>query len=141
MPDTIERRERIAQKSITYTGAAAGANTLFTVTGDVIVRIVAVVTTDLTSAAAANVSVGIAGATDAILPITVATTLDAREIWHDATPDSEIEALNTIREYIITDGNDIIITDTAITNTGTLLFYCVWTPLNGNGLVAAAQEV
>ena len=138
MVDTIARFENIAQKSITYTGAAAGANTLFTVTGDVIVRIVAICTTSLASAAAANIEVGIAADTDAILPTTLATDLDAREIWHDNTPDSEIEALSTIREYIIADGNDIIITDSAITNSGTILFYCMWQAFGGNGLVVAA---
>ena len=137
MANTIARFENTVQKSITYTGAAAGANTLFTVTGDVIVRIIAICTTSITSAAAANLLVGIAADTDAILPTTLATDLDAREIWHDNVPDSEIEALGTIREYIITDGNDIIITDDAITNSGTILFYCMWTPLDGSGLVVA----
>jgi len=138
MADTILRSERIAQKSITYTGAAAGANTLFTVTGDVIVRIVAICTTSLASGAASNVEVGITADPDAILPSTLATSLDARDIWHDNTPDSEIEALDTIRSYIITDGNDIVITDDAVTDSGTILFYCMWTALNGSGLVVAA---
>jgi len=138
MADTILRSERIVQKSFTYTGAAAGANTLFTVTGDVIVRIVAVCTTSLASAAGSNLVVGTAAVTNAILPSTLATDLDAREIWHDSVPDSEIEALGTIREYIITDGNDIIITDDAITDSGTIIFYCLWSSLGGFGSVVAA---
>ena len=124
--------------TITFADTAASSPVLFTVTGDVIVKIIAVCTTDLTSAAAANVEVGIAGTTNAIIATTVATTIDAREIWHDNAADSEIEALSTAREYIITDGNDILITLSAQVDTGTLVFYCDWVPLSANGNVVAA---
>jgi len=138
MGDTIVRNEKIETKSVTYSNTGATTTSLFTVTGDVIVRIIAVCTTSLTSGAASNMSVGITATTDAIIPSTLATDIDAREIWYDASPDSEIESLDTIRQYIVTDGNDIGVTNDAQVDTGALKFYCMWQSLGGNGLVVAA---
>ena len=125
------------QKDITFANLAAPAS-LFTVTGDVIVRIIAVCSTVCASLGGCNAEVGTSGDTDAIISTTDVTLLTAREIWHDATPDSEIEALSTIREYIITDGNDIIITPSAQIDTGAITFFCFWTPLNSTGNVVSA---
>ena len=124
--------------TITFADTAAASPVLFTVTGDVIVRLIAVCTTSLTSAAAANVEVGIAGNTNAIIATTVASTIIAREIWHDAAADSEIEAYSTIREYIITDGNDILFTLSAQVDLGTVAFYLDYAPLSADGAVVAA---
>ena len=124
-------------KAITFTNLVAAAD-LFTVTGDVIVRIIAVVKTNCASAGACNAEVGIAADTDAILPATDVTLLAAQEIWHNATPDSEIEALVTFREYIITDGNDIIITPSAQIDSGAISFYCFFTSLSSGATVVAA---
>lgn len=124
-----------ATKTVTFLNTPAEPITLFTVTGDVVVKIIAVCGTSLASAAAANVSVGTAAAPTAIIANTVATAIDARMIWHDAAPADEIEALTTAREYIITDGNDIILTPSAVVDSGVLVFYCDWVPLNGTGSV------
>lgn len=140
-----------ATKSVTFAGGTPNAigdhdgdgdpADLFTVTGDVIVRIVPVCTTSLTFDADATIEVGIAASTAAIVAQTDLTVegLAAREIWHDATPDSEIEALSVIKEYIITDGNDIILTvGTANVTGGVIAFYCFWSPLSSDGQVVAA---
>ena len=124
--------------SITFSNTSASSPALFTVTGDVIARIIAVCTTSLTSAAAANVEVGISGSTSTIIATTAATAIDAREIWHDASPDSEIEAISTMRDYIITDGNDILCTLSAQVDTGAITFYCIWTGLSSDGNIVAA---
>ncbi len=108
---------------------------LFTVTGDVIVRIVAVVKTNCASQGC-NVSVGIAADVDAIIPVTDITLLAAQEIWFDATPDSEIETLGTMREHIISDGNDITLNSSAADNSGAITFYCFWTALSAGASVA-----
>lgn len=113
----------------------SGTLNVFTVTGDVIVKIIPVCTTSLTSAAAANISLGVIGSTQAMIANTVATAIDAREIWHDATPDAEVEALSVAREYIITDGNDVILTLSAQIDTGVIAFYCDWAPLSVDGSV------
>ena len=124
--------------SITFSNTSASSPALFTVTGDVIARIIAVCTTSLTSAAAANVEVGISGSTGTIIATTAATAIDAREIWHDASPDSEIEAISTMRDYIITDGNDILCTLSGQVDTGAITFYCIWTGLSSDGNIVAA---
>lgn len=126
-----------ATKTVTFSNTSGTVN-LFTVTGDVIIRVVAVCTTNVASGAAGSVSVGIAGATDSILPSTLGTDLDAREIWHDNAPDSEIEALSVLKEYIITDGNDVILTCSAQIDSGVIAFYAFAVPLSSDGAVVAA---
>lgn len=123
-------------QTITFVNTPGGAINLFTVTGDVIVRLLVTCMTTVTSAAGANGEVGIAGDTDAIIGATVMTLLAAREIWCDNTPDSEIEALSdALKEHYITDGNDIILTTDAQVDTGVLRFDCYWMSVY-NGSVA-----
>lgn len=127
----------VATKTLTFSNNGAGTLTLFTVTGDVIVKIIATCGTLVTSGAAANVEVGVPGTTDGIIATTVATAIDADEIWHDATPDSGLEALSTMREYIIVNGANIGITLSAQVDTGAITFHCIWTGLNGGTVVVA----
>ncbi|MDY6833787.1 MAG: hypothetical protein SVY53_03185, partial [Chloroflexota bacterium] len=94
----------VVRKSITFAGGTPNAigdhdgtgdpADVFTVTGDVIVRLTAVCSTSLTFDANATIELGIAGNTAALIAQTDLTVegMAAREIWHDATPDSEIEA-------------------------------------------------
>ena len=147
-PDNQFSWQKADPKTLTYAGGTTNGvgdyngtgdpATLFTVTGDVIVKIIAVVTTNL-AGATATVEVGTAAVTDAILPTTLATTLDARLIWHDAAPSDEIEAISTAKEYIITDGNDIVM-ETGIANvtSGVIVFYCYWQRLSTDGQVVVA---
>jgi len=127
----------LVTKALTFANQT-GQVSLFTVTGDVIMRLVAVVKTGCATGTACNVSVGIAADVDAIIPVTDITLLAAQEIWHDATPDSEIEALITLREYIISDGNDITLNSSAADNSGAITFYCFWTALSSGATVVAA---
>ena len=126
----------LVTKELTFADQTGQVN-LFTVTGDVIVRLVAVVKTNCASGGC-NVSVGTADIVDAMIPVTDITLLVAQEIWHDATPDKEIEALSTLREYIISDGNDITLNSSAADNSGAVTFYCFWTPLSSGATVVAA---
>jgi len=126
-----------ATKSLTFSNDT-GALNIFTVTGDVIIKIVAVCKTNVASAAVANMELGIAGSTDAIIATTVSTDIDADEIWHDASPDSDIEALSTMREYIISGGADVILTLSAQVDSGAITFYAFATPLSNGSSVAAA---
>lgn len=114
---------------------------LFTVTGNVIVKVIAVCLVNMVHEANSALEVGIAATQDAIIATTdlTANAMAAGEIWHDAVPDSEIEALSVIKEFIISDGNDIKMdTTVANANTGTIEFYCFWTPLSSDGNVVAA---
>ena len=106
---------------------------LFTVTGTVIVRVIAVCEVVCASAAGCNGSVGIAAAPAAIIALTDLTLLAAQEIWHDNAPDAEIEALTVLREFIISDGNDIALALSAQADSGTVAFYCFWTPVSDDG--------
>ena len=139
----------VARKSITFDGGTLNAigdedgtwdGVVFTVTGDVIVRIIAVCTTDLTFDADATIELGIGGGLEIITTtdLTVAA-LTAKEIWHDATPDKEIELLSVIKEFIITDGNDITLDcDVANVTGGVIAFTCFYTPISADGAVVAA---
>lgn len=128
-------------KSRAYTGAsglgAAGASTLFTVTGSVMVRVIGCCTEDL--AGAATLEIGISGNTAALIAqLADATTLDAGESYIDATP-STVESIDLSSGFILANGQDIIETigSTNITD-GTILFVCFWRPLSEDGLVVAA---
>lgn len=125
------------EKAVTFSNTT-GVVSLFTVTGDVVVRVVAVCATGCASAGGCSGEVGIAGSTAGIIAATDMTLLAAREIWHDASPDAEIEALGTMREFIVSDGNDIVLTLSAQVDSGGLAFYCFWTKLSSDGNVVAA---
>ena len=127
----------LATKELTFANDT-GTVALFAVTGDVIARVIAVCKTNVTSAAAANVECGISGSTDAMIATTVATTIDADEIWHDASCDSDIEAESVSRDYFISGGADIALTLSAQVDAGAITFYCSWIPLSNGASVAAA---
>ena len=126
-----------ALKELTFSNDT-GTLTLFTVTGDVIVQIVPVITTDLVPNTSANARLGVVGNTDAMIVDSDVDDLDARGIWVDQTPDNEIEPLDRIRDYIITDGNNIVLTLDAQVNTGAITFYLFWSALSADGNVVAA---
>jgi len=126
------------KKELVFSNDGAGALSIFTVTGDVIVRIIPICKTIVASAAGANVELGISADTDAMLVSVLATEIDANEIWTGATPDSPIEAESTSRDYIISNGDDVILTLDAQVDTGAITFYCSWTPLSDDGSVVAA---
>jgi len=131
-------------KTAAFTAGAGtgdvGTFALFTVTGQVIVKIAAVVTeTVVEGVGGGTIEVGITGATAVIIAQTVSTTLDVDEIWHDATPDSDIEALSVMSEFVIVGGADIFATIAGQNITdGTVQFHCFWTPLSTDGNVVAA---
>lgn len=127
----------VETKTITYvagTTGATGATTLFTVTGDVAVRVYAVCSTLLTGAGA-TLEIGVAGEINALIAQTTGTDIDAGEIWVDAVP-GFIQAMPAIN--LIGTGKDIIQTiATAAVSAGALTYYCIWTPISADGNVVA----
>ncbi len=113
---------------------------LFTVTGVVAVQIIVYCTTNLTFDANAAIEVGIGGGSEIIATtdLTVASII-AQELWHDATPDAEIELTSVVKDFLITDGNDIQL-DTTVANVtaGVLEFVCYWLGISGDANVVAA---
>lgn len=120
----------------TFVGNATGdtgAHTLFTVTGDVLLSVFAVCSTNL--AGAATIEVGVTGNTAGILAqIADATTLDAGEVWVDDTATVGVKAIPTTK--LVTNGLDVLLTigSTDLT-AGVVTFYCTWRPLSdGSGV-------
>jgi len=114
---------------IGYDGGA-----IFTVTGDVMVRVFAVVgATGVTSTSGTTtLSVGTAEDIDGILG---ATTVDnaqlaATDVWVDTSPAMDVEALSS-NWFIIGGGADVTVTRSADDLTaGAITFYCQWLPLS-----------
>jgi len=131
------RGEYSALKELTFTNDTGTVN-LFTVTGDVEVRLTAICKTNIASAAAANIELGVSSDTDAMIASTLATDIDANEIWNDVSPTGSIEPLSNSRDYIISNGDDIILTLDAQVDSGAITFYCFWTPLSDDGNVINA---
>ena len=112
--------------------------TLFTVTGDVILRIIAICKTNL-AGATATLEVGVSGDTASLIAQTTATDIDANDVWHDATPDASKELDSVSAAHIISIGQDIIQTvGTADITAGAITYYCQWRPLSDDSNVVAA---
>lgn len=114
--------------------------TLYTVTGDVLVRIFGVCTTAIVGAA--TLEVGVAGNVKSLIDrIASASDLIASEIWLDATPTIlGVDLLaNVLGPYIIVNGLDIIeTTGTADITAGQVHYVCLWSPLSRDGNVVSA---
>jgi len=110
--------------------------TLFTVTGDVLVMLVAVCKDTLVGAA--TLEVGVTGATASLLAqIANATALAVNEGYVDATP-TLAEAF-TLAHHVIGGGLDIIQTlASANITAGEIDYHCYWLPLSEDGNVVAA---
>jgi hypothetical protein len=136
----------VTQKTVTFAGGTANAigdydgtgnpTTVFSVTGAVLVKVFAVCTTNLTGTSA-TLTLGTAGAGAAgLIASTTATDLIANEIWVDATPTTFVEPVASAGEFIIGNGQDIVLTvGTANVTAGVLEFYCLWKPIGETGLV------
>lgn len=114
--------------------------TLFTVTGDVILKAIwGVVNVDL-AGATATIEVGVAGNTAGLIAQETCTDLDDGNIYSSATnavgvaPTAGSGAL-----YAINDGADIIETlATANVTAGQIDWYVIWMPCEANASVVAA---
>jgi len=137
-----------AEKTMTFAGGTANdpgdydgsgnPATLFTVTGEVQVRLLAVCITSL-AGGSATIEVGLSGNTAAVIALTTATNMVAGEFWHDASPDSAIEESSVLKEFIIVNGADIIQTvATANITSGAIKYTCLWYPLSIGAKVEAA---
>lgn len=137
-----------AEKDITFDGGTENAVgdhdgsgdpfDIFTVTGTVLIRIFGVCETNL-AGSSATLEVGISGDTASLIAQTTGTDIDAGEIWHDASPDSAVEASTVASEYILANGADVIGTvGTANLTAGKIKFIATWYPLSDDGKVEAA---
>ena len=115
--------------------------TLFTVTGDVLVRIWGVCTVDL-AGATATVSVGVAGNTAGLIALETATEIDATGIYASATQVIGTVALASVAgPFVIANGLDIAeYVATASVTSGNIYYICLWRPVS-YGKDAAGLDV
>lgn len=133
-------------KTVAFDGAAGngaqGTVALFTVTGDVIVRVVGSCTETLVSASG-TIAVGSSGNTAVLLSAVTASALAAGDAFVFGTTPAQIGSLSgtgtAATPYFIVGGADIIATiATADITDGTLVMYCLWSPVSSDGNVVAA---
>ena len=147
LSDQDAAREYKEEKIIVFDGATANdpgdfdgtgnPTTLFTVTGDVRVRLVAKGLVDL-EGASATIEVGTSGDTDALLGSETATDIDADGVITSDAGYVPGPGLSS-NEYTIMGGQDIILTvGTANITAGSLKFYATFVPLSDDGDVVAA---
>lgn len=140
---------RITSKAIASAAATltTGASpvTLFTVTGDVLCRVWAVISTAITSTSSTGtLEVGVTGNTAGLLPQTTAngTNFPSNSVWAgDNSPTLNGEVLSSagLNWFLIGTGADIICTVATNSMTaGVLTFYCQYIPLNSSSTLVAA---
>jgi len=152
----IQNEGFLTKRTVTFDGATADAwgndggakdgGVLFTVTGLIKAKLVAVCKTSATGAGSTD-EVGITGATAIFMPVTTMTSLDAGHIWlNNATPATyyivgeSTAAADNLPEYFL-NGNDIIMTTkTANTEAGVVDFYLIWSPLSDDASVVATTD-
>lgn len=121
---------------------AIGSYTLFSVTGVVAVKVIAVVTSSITSGGTPTIEVGTTVNTAGVIAqVTDATGLAVNEIWHDATPDSTVEAVSgaaSFAEKIVTQDIKVKIATAAITG-GSIRFIVLWRPLSVGASVVTSN--
>lgn len=120
---------------------AGAVTTLFTVTGDVIATVFGICKASHTSGGAITVEVGVSGNTAALIAqIADAKDLLINEVWTDATPTTTLEAApaGVNDGFIISNGQDIILTPSGTFTAGSIAFYCAWKPLSVDGKVVTA---
>ena len=136
------------EKSITFDGGTENAIgdyngtgnpfDIFTVTGEVKIKVVGICTTSL-EGATSTLEVGVTGTTAGIIAQTTGTDIDINEIWHDTSPDAGVEVATVMIENIIANGLDVIGTvGTANITAGVIKFIALWRPLSFDGNVVAA---
>lgn len=133
-------------KTVTFTGAAGlgaiGTINLFTVTGTIRAKLTAFCTTNLGEEGdpgGATVEVGIAGNTAGLIAQTAALDVDAGDLWHDNSPDASLELASVAKEFILTNGVDIILTVATDEVTAGVITFCLeYFALSTDGYAEAA---
>jgi len=117
------------------------AKTIGATVGVIELGVFAIVTTTITGTLAETLQVDI-GVTP-VIAATTCTSLAEGEIWHDNAPDALVEDMAQIETYIVQGGQDVIITQSGTDpwDTGSIVVYMRWRPLDGAGSLVAADWV
>lgn len=120
------------------TTGAIGQHTIFTVTGQIHVVIMAYCSEDLTEGGAtATISVGTDGVVAGLQPVTNAVDIDSGEIWTFDTAPSDCESQASVGGAWVADDITYDVLAQTITD-GELTWYCFWTPVSAGATVVAA---
>lgn len=137
----------VTAKTVAFDGAAGNGATgtvaLFTVTGDVVVRVFGVCSETLVSAGGGSIAVGTANNTAVLLSALTATAIVNNDIVAFGQSPTEISSWSgtgtASQPFIVGNGADILATiATANITDGTIKFYCLWVPLTSGASVVAA---
>ena len=140
--DALDSYDAVVCRPPAFTGGTANTRgddggtsdpyTLFTVTGDIFVRIWGVCTVDLVSAGAGTISVGVAGNTAGLIALETATEIDVTGIYLSATQVIGTVAVATIPgPFVIANGLDIAeYIGTADVTAGNIYYICLWRPVS-----------
>lgn len=115
----------------------------FTVTGDVMVKVVGVVGSTAITSTSGTTTLAV-GTTELTTGILAASTVDntqfaATDVWVDSSPANDVEIMASAAWHIIGGGADIVLTRNVDDLTaGSLTLYCWWKPLSSDGAVVAA---
>lgn len=116
---------------------ATGTQDILTVSGDIMLSLLAICRTNL-AGATATIEVGVAGEIAKIIAQTTGTLLIADEIWNDASPDASVEPFSALPVVFIAAGKDVILTiATAALTAGVIDFYAWYEPIAGGKVVVA----
>jgi hypothetical protein len=131
----------ITKKSVTFADVAGqgaiGTISLFTVTGLIYARVVGICSVDLVGAA--TLEVGVTGSTAlSLAQIANATTLDAGEIYADATAAAFKIGTDLIPPMNLVTTNIFATVGSAAITAGQVDFYCLWRPISSDGNLVAA---
>lgn len=128
-------------KSVTFTGAAGlgaqGTVSLFTVTGDIMCKLIAKCSVDL-AGATATIEAGVTGNTAFLHGQETATNIDNGDV---VTSDAgtKVGGGLALNEYFVSGGLDIFATvATADITAGALSYLLLWRPVSDDGAVVAA---
>ena len=132
----------VASKTITYTGAsgagAVGTVSLFTVTGQVLLSVVAVCSTSLAGATATH-RVGNATTTNRYQAQVTATNIVAGDTIDLSGEVTAGHAVSRTPNQVAFNGESVIATvGTANITAGVVTYYAFWFPLSDDGFVIAA---
>lgn len=117
-------------------GGTSDPYTLFNVTGDVLVGVAGVCTTNL--AGSGSLSVGVTSNATLFMGALAATSIDANEVWIDGTP-AIGKPLDSLSFYIVGNGADIIETvSTDNVTSGNVYYLAFWRPLTPGSSVSKA---
>jgi hypothetical protein len=126
----------------TSTILTSASTICFNVTGSVIVKIFGICKTGVTTdGAVPTIELGVSGNTAILIAqIADARDLAINEIWTDATPDSTVQDISSLPEFVISNGQDIILTvgNSANVTAGDVELYCIWKPLSDGASISVA---